>query len=271
MPEWPEMESYRNQLAGKIAGARILEAEVTREKSVNLPPQEFKSETEGRTIWFVEHRGKYLLFHLDNGKRLLLHLMLGGWIYYGEGDDAPTGTAQVVLRLQNGSLYFCGLRLGYLHLLTVKEVTARLAELGPEPFDPRLTPERFRSRYAGKRGKLKSALIDQAAVAGMGGCYSDEIAFAAGVRPTAAMSALSGETWTKLYASMQAVLRRAVEYGGYMEKPLYQGDALTGGYNDRCMVYDRGGEPCLQCGTPIVQTEVSSRKAFYCPECQGEA
>ncbi|RAP78713.1 endonuclease VIII [Paenibacillus montanisoli] len=271
MPEWPEMEHYRNMLAERISGQPITNVLVTRQKSINVPVDEFRQELVGRVVWFVEHRGKMLLFHLDNGKRLVLHLMLGGMIRYeskaGDG-ERPDRTVQVTIGFPQGELCFIGLRLGYIHLLTVKEAVARLAELGPEPFDKRLTLEKFKERFKGRRGSLKTALVEQRVIAGIGNCYADEIAFEAGVRPTAKLSAIEPETWERLYRAMHKVLQDALSYGGYMEMPLTNEDTVTGGYNDHCMVYDRGGQPCLKCGEAIVQEELNSRKVFYCPSCQ---
>ncbi|EXX89899.1 formamidopyrimidine-DNA glycosylase, partial [Paenibacillus darwinianus] len=133
-----------------------------------------------------------------------------------------------------------------------------------------LTAEAFRARFAGKRGKLKTAFVDQGVIAGIGNCYADEIAFQAGVRPTVSIPAIGPESWQRLYDAMHTVLKRATRLGGYMEMPLVEGDTLTGSYNEHCLVYDRGGEPCLRCGTPIVEEKLSSRKIFYCPNCQGE-
>lgn len=262
------MEHYRAQLAPRIAGAQITGTEVTREKSINLSVQEFQDGLHGRTIWHVERRGKHLVMHLDNGKRLVLHLMLGGSIFFGSEEEKPDRTAQVTIRLTTGNLYFIGLRLGYLHLLSVKEVEAKFRELGPDPFDKRLSLQAFIARFSGKRGVLKPALVDQHVLSGIGNCYSDEIAFAASIRPDARIRELEPSTWERLYQAMHSVLREATARGGYMEEPLTAGDEVTGGYNDHCQIYDRGGEPCVRCGTVIEQFEVSSRKAFVCPACQ---
>ncbi|WP_274650672.1 Fpg/Nei family DNA glycosylase [Paenibacillus humicola] len=268
MPEWPEMENYREQLAAKIAGQPIIGAEVSREKSINMDKETFIRELAGRTVWFVERRGKMLVFHLDNGKRLVLHLMLGGMIRFGGEEDLPGRSVQVAISFPNGTLSFIGLRLGYLHLLTAKEVAGKFSELGPDPFDVRLTPVRFRERFRGKRGSLKSALVDQHVLAGIGNCYADEIAFDAEVRPDARLQDLEPETWDRLYGSMRKVLREAASYGGYMEMPLSSEDTRTGGYNERCRVYDRGGEPCPRCGAAIEQGEIGGRKFFSCRSCQ---
>lgn len=270
MPEWPEMEHYRTQLSTLVCGKRITDAVVNREATVNETKETFASAIANRTILFVERRGKHLLFHLDDGNRLVLHLMLGGWLYYGEQAPKEDNRYQVILRLSDGnSLYFGGLRLGYLHRMTAKAALEQMKELGPEPFDSRLTPEAFHQRLMGKRGRLKTTLIDQKFIAGIGNCYSDEICFEARLHPATAANTLSEEQTSRLYAAMKKVLLEAKESGGYMEQPVTAGDRVTGGYNSRCLVYDRGGEPCGVCGHEIHHETLSGRKMFYCPSCQG--
>ncbi|MFD0670258.1 bifunctional DNA-formamidopyrimidine glycosylase/DNA-(apurinic or apyrimidinic site) lyase [Cohnella sp. GCM10027633] len=272
MPEWPEMEHYRTQLSSLVSGKKITGAVVNREATVNEPAEQFIASLATRTILFVERRGKHLLFHLDDGNRLVLHLMLGGWIFYGERAPKDDDHYQVIVRLADGnSLYFGGLRLGFLHRMTAKAALEQMKQLGPEPFDARLTPEAFRKRLSGKRGRLKSTLTDQKFIAGIGNCYSDEICFAAKLHPATACSDLNEEQAGRLYEAMKTVLLAAKEAGGYMEQPLTADDAVTGGYNDRCLVYDRGGEPCGECGHEIKHETLSGRKMFYCPHCQGNA
>ncbi|QYR23816.1 endonuclease VIII [Paenibacillus sp. sptzw28] len=268
MPEWPEMETYRKLLAERIVGQPVTQVEVTRPKSINVEPDIFSEQLIGRTVLFVERRGKMLLFHLDNGKRLLLHLMLGGMIRFGPPGEIQDRSVQVAIGFPAGVMCFIGLRLGYIHLYTVKEVEAHLAKLGPDPFDKRLTFERFKKLFAGKRGSLKTTLVNQQVVSGIGNCYADEIAFDAGIRPDARISELEPDTWERLYNSMHSVLKEAASYGGYMEMPLTADDTLTGGFNDRCRVYDRDGQPCLRCGGTVERGEINSRKMFFCPSCQ---
>ncbi|MCM3748948.1 endonuclease VIII [Paenibacillus pasadenensis] len=269
MPEYPEMDHYRIMLSSEVAGKRIRSVQVGREKSLNVPADEFVRQVEGRTVWFIERRGKHLLFHLDNGQRLLLHLMLGGWMFFGSEEEKPDRTVQVKLEFDNGSLFFIGLRLGYLHLLTAREADKELAKLGPEPLDPRLTLERFNERLmTKKRSALKTALVDQSVIAGIGNCYADEIAWQAELLPNARIGSLTQEAVSRLYDAMHNVLLEAKASGGYMEYPFRIGDTVTGGYNDECKVYDRPGEACSRCGGTIVQEEQSSRKVFFCPDCQ---
>lgn len=268
MPELPELETYRRLLQSKVAGRTITQAEVQRDKSVNVSPSLFVQEVTGRQTVRIDRRAKQLIFHLSSGKVLLLHLMLGGWMFYGNSEQKPDRTAQVVLRFGTDNLYFLGLRLGYLHLLTTDELARVVAKLGPEPLEPSFTPERLAALLKQRRGILKTMLVDQSFLSGIGNCYSDEICFAAGLLPTRQCRDLDDQEISRLYAAIRSVLSEAVRYGGYMETPLFVGDELTGGFNERCQVYDRGGEPCLRCGHLIVLREISARKCFYCTNCQ---
>jgi deoxyribonuclease-4 len=194
------------------------------------------------------------LFHLDNGRRLLLHLMLGGLLYLGSSEDRPERTTQIEITFgPDLVLYFMGLRLGYLHILSAKEAEEVLAHLGPEPLGRRMNEERFISLLQNRRSSLKTALVNQDIIAGIGNCYADEIAFAAGLRPSAKLQNFDAADFSRLYHAMCEVLVKATEAGGYMEMPVIKGDTLTGGSNDICEVYDRGGETCSRCGDQIVK------------------
>jgi len=271
MPEWPEVEHYRRLLMERIGGQRITGVEIERPGSVNVDPDDFAHGTVGAVVWYVEHRGKYLIFHLDNGKRLLLHLAAGGSLFFGTEEEKPDRAAQITIRFAHGNLYFFGLKLGYLHLLSVKEAANRLAELGPDPMDRKLDAKAFAARFAGKRGMLKPALVDQSAVAGIGNRYADEMLHMAGIRPDAPVPRIDAAGWQRLHGAMRTVLEEAAAQGGCIEMPLYTGDTQTGKAAGLLKVHGREGEPCPTCGGAIVKTEVSGRKAFYCPACQPSA
>nr|WP_306812869.1 DNA-formamidopyrimidine glycosylase family protein [Paenibacillus soyae] len=263
------METYRTLLNERIAGRRIRAAEVTREKTINVPVAMFKARTEEHRLARVDRRAKMLLFRLDSGDTLVLHLMLGGSMFYGTKEEAPDRTAQVELAFENGpSLYFHGLRLGYLHIYNPAELEEKLSKFGPDPLDPRFGPDDFIARLRKTRRALKFALTDQNVISGIGNCYADEMCFFAGIHPLRKLTDVADGELQTLFTAMHSTLAEAIRYGGYMETPLYAGDALTGGYNDRCKVYDRGGEPCFRCGTPITKTESNGRKVFFCERCQ---
>ncbi|TLS35451.1 bifunctional DNA-formamidopyrimidine glycosylase/DNA-(apurinic or apyrimidinic site) lyase [Pseudalkalibacillus caeni] len=270
MPELPEMENYRRLLNETITGKSITKIEINREKSINMEIGQFQNHLLGTKIKSVSRRAKYLIFHLDSGMCLLLHLMLGGWIFLGNDDSNPDRTKQVILSFGNQKLYFIGLRLGYLHLLSQKQLVEELNDLGPEPLEPEFSFQVFDKLIEKRRGMLKTTLIDQKFISGIGNCYSDEICFEAKVLPTKKANTLSDKNKKALYDAIQNTLNKAVKAGGYMEEPFYNGDGFTGGYDSICNVYDREGMPCPRCGAKIAKAEISSRKTFYCKICQKE-
>jgi formamidopyrimidine-DNA glycosylase len=119
-----------------------------------------------------------------------------------------------------------------------------------------------------KKGRLKSKLVDQTFLSGIGNCYSDEICFHSRVKPTRNIAELTESEQKNLYQSIQSVLREAIIQGGYLQNPFYKGDTHTGGFIRLCQVYDREGKGCNRCSTPIIKDEISSRKSFFCPNCQ---
>ncbi|WP_456271090.1 Fpg/Nei family DNA glycosylase [Bacillus sp. AK031] len=269
MPELPEMENYKKLLLELIQNKRISEVEVGRGKSINLPVAQFSGLVQGQTIKNITRRAKHLLFHLENDVVLVLHLMLGGWMFFGTEEEKPDRTIQIRLSFGNQHLYFIGLRLGYLHLYKGKaHAEKEFEDLGPEPLSPNFNEQQFLTLTAKRRGRLKTTLLNQSFLSGIGNCYSDEICFYAGLHPERKCNELTGHESRQLFLSMQFILNNAVESGGYMEEPLYSGDSLTGGYTSKCRVYDREGEACFRCGSVVIKDEISSRKTFYCENCQ---
>lgn len=268
MPELPEMENYKKLLNQKISGLVISNIEINREKSINVKRELFIKSVQHQKVLKVDRRGKHLLFHMQNGQVLLLHLMLGGWMFYGLEVDKPNRTIQVRLSFGENHLYFIGLRLGYLHLYNEKDVQQHLSHLGQEPLTTEFTENRFLTLMRVKHGRLKTKLLDQEFIAGIGNCYSDEICYHARIKPIKYINEISDTERSQLYHSMKQVLLDAIKHGGYMANPFYKGDALTGSFDDLCQVYDREGENCRRCGTTIIKEMISSRKTFYCSNCQ---
>lgn len=268
MPELPEMENYRGLLSELIISKPITAIEINREKSINVPTTNFIEKVLKRRITKIERHAKHLVFYLDNSHVLLLHLMLGGWMFYGDESDKPNRTIQVKISFDDKHLFFIGLRLGYLHLMTIEELEDRLKKLGPEPLESSFTYTKFIQMLSIKRGNLKASLTDQSFISGIGNCYSDEICFSAKLLPSRQANSLNILEAEALYNSIMSVLKEAIRHGGYMENPLFIGDELTGGYDNRCKVYDREDEPCVRCGNPIIKEMISSKKSFYCKICQ---
>jgi formamidopyrimidine-DNA glycosylase len=268
MPEWPEMERYQKMLEINLTNKRITAIHIERERSLNMNATEFTNRVLGQVIIAVKRRAKMILFTLESKDVLLLHLMLGGWMYYGLESEKPERTIQIQLSFGEQQLYLIGLRLGYLHVFNPTQLLERLSDIGIEPFDPALSLTAFKSLLGRGRGALKKHLTDQSLIAGIGNCYSDEICHVAGLLPSRVPATLSDEEWSNLYDAVHTTLIEALQLGGYMEHSFYSSDSLTGKYNDHCKVYDREGEPCTRCGQIIVRNDVSNKKSFCCPRCQ---
>lgn len=268
MPELPEMENYKRIFEQRLVGKTIQAVEVTREKSINKPVNTFVHEVNGKKLLAVERRAKHLIFKLESGANLLLHLMLGGLMYIGNDQDNPDRTKQVTISFGEDQLFFIGLRLGYLHLHSSEELEKELSDLGPEPLDSSFTLELFDEKIQKKRGVLKTTLVNQSFIAGIGNLYSDEICFEAKLLPTRKGNELSKQERASLYHAIQTILNRGLKFGGYIEMPVFKSDDQTGNYDKNCYVYNREGEACPRCHTPIIREEISSRKSFFCPNCQ---
>ena len=269
MPEWPEMEHYRRRLGDLVCGVHIAEAVVHQPRAINTEPEEFDRALQSRRILFVERRGKYLLFHLDDGYRLVLHLTQGGYLRHGAERDKLDARFAVIIGFTDGNrLFFRIPASGFLHWMQAKAAAESLNFLGPEPFDPRLDEDGFAEALASGRGVLRLALANQRIIAGIGGRYADEICHQAGISPLAMPADLPLEARRGLFRAMRLVLQEAVDTGGCMDKPLHEGDGLTGGYRALLRVHEREGQACPRCGGTIRRETISSRHVYYCPECQ---
>lgn len=266
MPELPEVETTRRTLEPLVAGRHIERLEVHRPASLRShQPAEAARLLAGRTIEGVSRRGKALLFALDGGWWLVFHFALSGVVRV-TADFSPDPLTAVAMHLDDGrAIEFRELQLSNLNLYGQAELerVPYLSELGPDPLDRTVTAARFHDLLAG-RAAIRTLLSDQARLAGIGNLWSQEILFAAGIRPIRKAHTISKDSWRRLYRATRSVLRRAVRAGG--EPDFRDATGRRGRY--RLAVYGRGGQPCPVCGTRIVSTRVGGRPAFYCPRCQ---
>ncbi|NGZ74489.1 Fpg/Nei family DNA glycosylase [Saccharibacillus alkalitolerans] len=269
MPELPEIEHYRRQLGQWILDRPIERVRLSNERSTDVSPEEFAGALEGRSLLFLERRGTFLIFHLDNGHRLLIALAKDGALYCGEGEEEPPFAAQAEIGFGERTLYIAG-KGSVLRLMTVRGLDDVLKTLGPDPFSRQATPEYFVNQLKKRRGALRSTLTGQKLVAGIGPRYADEIAFAAGLLPSVKVQDLNGESAARLYEALESVLNAAIDSGGCLSIPLSAEDTVTGGYLEQCRVYEREGQPCTDSGALVEKMDVSGKKAYYCPQCQYE-
>ncbi len=273
MPELPEVETVRRGLMPVMEGQRIVRADINR-PDLRFPlPVAMKERLEGAVVQALRRRSKYILADLSTGEVLLIHLGMSGRILisgrmlgqFHHDHPAPQKHDHVVLHLSNGAriTFNDARRFGAMDLSTGAHPL--LAALGPEPlgndFDETYLTEALKTR----RTPIKSALLDQHLVAGLGNIYVCEVLFRAGIHP----ARLAAETQAApLVPLIRQVLTEAIEAGGSSLKDYRQTDGELGYFQHRFQVYDRAGQPCVICGAPIERLVQSGRSSFYCPNCQ---
>jgi formamidopyrimidine-DNA glycosylase len=275
VPELPEVEVVRMDLAAHVVGARIDRVTVTGLRSVRRQPvAELAAAAEGRTVVDTGRRGKYLLVGLDDGSRLVVHLRMSGQLMLVEGPDATRKLhTHVVFDLADGrQLRFVDPRtFGEVFALAPGASVASLDLLGPEPYGPSaIGAAAFAARLRAKRAHLKPLLMDQRFVAGLGNIYSDEILWRARLRWDRRSDTVPVPAARTLHGAMvevlaEAVARRGSTLGDDQYVDLF---GQPGGFAEVHQVYGREGEPCARCGRPIVRIKVGGRSSYLCPWCQ---
>ncbi len=261
MPELPEVEVASRSLQQTVVGKTIARVFVRQPMAIRShSARHFARLLRGAVITGVERRGKTLRFRL-NGRVLVFHFMLWGIVRYRSAAEEAGTRARVVLHFSDGScLEFRDLQLSQFHLVGSG---ADAFDGGIDPLAPATTFQAFR-RALRPRGSIKSALTDGARIAGIGNLWSQEILFAARLKPARQAASLREPELRALYRAMRQVLRRAVGAGG---EPGFE-DARGRRGRFRLMVYGRTGQPCGVCGRAIAGGRLGGRPAFFCPSCQ---
>jgi len=273
VPELPEVETVRRSLVFRLAGRVITEVFVYRPGVVAHPlPQDFELALVGQIFDSRSlRRGKYLLLGLASGAWLGVHLRMSGRLILR---DPPLpevgGHLRVSLALGDGSwLYFHDPRaFGRLWYVApdqaVEQVIPALARLGPEP--EQLDPTALQAWLARKTIPIKTALLDQTGIAGLGNIYADEVLFRARLHPLTPANQVPGIE--QLVVHIQQVLTAAVAAGGTTLRDYSDGWGLKGNFQAQLLAYGRTGQPCVRCGTALTRLKVGGRSSHFCPSCQ---
>jgi formamidopyrimidine-DNA glycosylase len=273
VPELPEVETVRVQLAPVLVGRRLERVEIVDERLTRPDdPATVAAELEGERVAAVERRGKYLVVRFESGRVLLMHLRMTGSLRHARRGNLPEDPyRRAVVTLDDGSdvAYRDVRRFGTWTLLEPGELEPYLAtRLGTEPLGARFTAKALAARLAGRRASVKAAILDQRNVAGVGNIYADEALWRARIHPLRA----AGELDTPALQALHRGIRRALEAGiarqGATLRDYAQPSGAAGTMQDEFKVYGRDGEPCLRCGALIVKTRVAGRGTWFCPRCQ---
>jgi formamidopyrimidine-DNA glycosylase len=287
MPELPEVETVCRQLDPELRGRGIERLEVLDARWCRpTPPRKLERSVAGAMIEGLGRRGKYLLLGLDGERTLVMHLRMTGNLVLVEGQqkldpseghrlyETERSTSERHLRarftLDDGrELWFTDpRRFGEAFLIANAKLGERFAKLGVEPLSEDFTPEALEGMAAGRTAPLKSFLLDQRHVAGVGNIYADEALFRARLHPLSPAGSLKPEHAKALRDAVIAALKAGIDGGGASIDDYRDGRGEKGTMQDEFLVHTREGEECLDCGGPISRIVVSGRSTYYCPSCQ---
>ena len=273
MPELPEVEHVVRALRPIVTGRRILAAELNLKRTApELSRAAFGRQLRNLRITGVGRRGKYILFELESGRLLATHLRMTGKFLSLTADDALPPYAHVVFYLDDERrLVFCDMRqFGRMRLIRdASRLPKELTALAPEPLSDEFTEEYFLETLSRSRRSLKQLLLDQTRVLGLGNIYAVEALFLARINPTKPANRLSKARARKLYQAIRQVLREAIDAGSTLRIDLADGNGSYFETPERFWrVYEREGEPCVNCGTRIRRIVHGGRSTYYCPRCQ---
>ena len=266
MPELPEVETVKNELAPKILGRRVTGIALLWGGTLRQPSvDDFRSRLIGQRVVGLGRRGKYLLLELSSGETLIIHMKMSGSLLFNSSDGKY---ARAIIHMDEGvELHFRDPRkFGAMWL--VKDKGTVIGKLGPEPLGDDFTFEVLAQRLKNRKAPIKALLCDQTVIAGVGNMYADEALFAARIHPLRAGGSLSQDEIRRLHHAIQQVLRLAISNKGASIVNYFRPGGEMGTAHFEFKVAHRGGEPCPNCGTPIQRLPVRNRGSYFCPQCQ---
>jgi formamidopyrimidine-DNA glycosylase len=274
MPELPEVEHVVRALRPELIGRRIEGAELRLKRTApETKPATFNRKLRGSTIESIGRRGKHILINLNSGLVLIVHLRMTGKFVALDPDQTLPPHAHAVFYLDNERrLVFSDMRqFGRMTIVAAGKLmhSAQVKSLAPEPLDEDFSFDYFRSVLRRSTRALKNLLLDQTKVLGLGNIYASEALFLARVSPFAAANSVSKHRALRLYTAIRETLREAIESGSTLQISLADRNGSYVGNAERFWrVYEREGEPCVNCGSKIRRAVQGGRSTYYCPRCQ---
>ena len=269
MPELPEVETIVRDLRRMVTSATIQKVDIIRPDLIAGEPDRFAQALAGRRIEEVTRRAKNIVARVG-GERLIINLGMTGRVLVQEADVAEPNHLGVRFGLADGRriLYQDVRRFGYLEVLPEADWEMRAAALGFEPLSPEFDSQTLHRLTRASRVAIKTWLMDQRRVVGVGNIYASEALFRARISPRKAARRLTKGETERLHLAIREVLEEAINFRGTTLLDYRDAAGGRGDFSRRLRVYDRSGEPCVTCGTAIRRIVQGGRSTFYCPECQ---
>jgi formamidopyrimidine-DNA glycosylase len=271
MPELPEVETIRRQLAPHVEGRVVRRLEILDARwTVQRPPHDVVDAVQGRRVERLSRRGKYFIFELADEIFLLVHLRMTGNLLLDPAPDTPY--QRVIFTLDDGHvLRFCDpRRFGTGELALGEDGLAEFfaGKVGIEPLGDALDGRALRALARGRRAPIKAFLLDQRHIAGVGNIYADEALFRAGIHPLRPAGQLTLKQCELLACTVKAVLAAGIDAGGSTIDDFRHPDGVSGAFQHDFLVHLRRGEPCHTCGTTVIKLVAAGRGTYVCESCQ---
>ncbi|MBQ8681505.1 MAG: DNA-formamidopyrimidine glycosylase [Bacilli bacterium] len=272
MPELPEVETVKETLKLKLIGKKITAVDIYHDNIIEYPTvNEFKKQIINQTINDMSRYGKWLIFELDD-YYLLSHLRMEGKYFFRTFHEERNKHEHVIFTLDKEIQlrYMDTRKFGKMHLIIKEEINKKgpLIGMGLEPWDKDLTKEYLKLKYSKKRIPIKTTLLDQSIIVGIGNIYADEILFLSNINPLTPSKDLTDKDLDNIIKHTKEVLEKAIKKGGTTIRSYTSVDGVHGLFQQELYVHNQEGNHCKQCGTTIIKTKVGGRGTYYCPKCQ---
>lgn len=266
MPELPEVETVVRILSSQIIHQTIQGITIRWDKTVENKTS-FINEVIGQSIQSISRRGKYICVNLNRGT-ILIHLRMEGKFYIRDKNEVPFKHTHVILHLDAYNLEFNDTRKFGRMMYTEDAQSYLNTKLGLEPFDQNLTIDYLRNKAKNRKVALKTFLLDQSVIAGIGNIYSDEICFKMMCNPHTSVAKLTKKDWANCILFTRTILQSAIDAGGTSVRSYTSSLGVTGLFQLNILVYGRANQPCHNCQALLVRAVIGQRSSVYCPNCQ---
>ena len=270
MAELPEIAKISGQMNQVLAGKKIQKVAIYQPKSINVKEGEFFCRTADATVVQVTNRGKWIVAHLSNGENILLSFGLGADVLYFPTEQERKSQSHIQVFMEDGSGFTVRYWwFGWFFLLSDAGLfkDPHIRDIAPDPFQKEFTYEYFRNLFWGKKIRIKTVLLDQSKVSGIGNMYIQDILFRSGLHPDQNSSTMEEEDFKILYQSIKEQLEKSREKGGCAFEMDFFGERGGFGLDDFYIGY-KEGEPCPRCGTLIQKIRLGGTASYFCPNCQ---
>jgi len=268
MPELPEVQTIVDGLNKIILGKKI--KSISTDSSRVFSQKDFKKGVEGSKITIIRRRGKFIIIELSNTRAILIHLGMTGNLFYLKKESFPEKHDHMVMKFSDHTQlrYNDQRKFGKIKMIDLAKLenVSEIGQLGSEPL--KISLKDFVNIFQRRKGRIKTALLNQKILAGLGNIYSDEALFDAKIHPLTKIDNLNQTKLKALYSSIKKILKKAIQSGGTSVDDYLNVDGQEGFFQFKLKVYGREGEPCPRCGAKIKRIKISQRSSHYCPRCQ---